>query len=165
MIIKIKCNNSIPIPRIYKKGDWIDLYSSEDIILNHPKINNKEIIFDTKLISLGIQMKLPKGFEALLAPRSSSFKEFGIIQINSPGIIDNSYCGNNDTWKFQVLSLSGTKIKKGDSICQFRIQLSQNASFWQKIKWLFSRKIKFKIVDNLSNNDRGGFGTTNKLKI
>ena len=108
-------------------------------------------------------MELPKGYEAWIAARSSTFKEFGLIQVNTPGIIDNSYNGNEDVWKFQVFSLKETFIEKGDIICQFRIKLSQKASIWQKIKWLFSSKnIKFKIVDNLNNINRGGFGTTGK---
>lgn len=107
-------------------------------------------------------MILPKGFEAHVVPRSSTFKNFKIVQSNSLGIIDNTYSGNDDEWKFPAISLERTVIKKGDRICQFRIQLSQKATIWQKIKWLFTSKIKFEWVDNLDSYSRGGFGSTGK---
>lgn len=163
MIIKIKTHTSNPIPQVYKLGDWIDLRAARDYTFKAPRINKKQIEFDIQKISLGISMELPKGYEAWIAARSSTFKEFGLIQVNTPGIIDNSYNGSEDIWKFQAFSLRDTFIEKGDIICQFRIKLSQKASIWQKIKWLFSSKnIKFKIVDNLNNINRGGFGTTSK---
>ena len=133
--------------------------------LRRHKIDGKEeshrdVKFDFKLIPLGVAMKLPKGFEAVLLPRSSTYKKFGIIQTNSIGVIDNTYCGNNDEWKYPAIALRDTVIKKGDRICQFRIQLSQKATLWQKIKWFLSSGIKIIKVDSLDNNDRGGFGST-----
>ena len=76
------------------------------------------------------------------------------------GVIDNTYCGNNDEWKYPAIALRDTIIKRGDRICQFRIQLSQKATLWQKIKWFLSSGIKIIKVDSLDNNDRGGFGST-----
>ena len=103
---------------------------------------------------------MPDGFEAIVAPRSSTYAHYGIIQSNSIGVIDNSYCGNTDEWKFPAIAFKKTTIPQDDRICQFRIQLKQNATFWQKIKWLFNNKIKFDVVDDLSNTSRGGFGST-----
>ena len=112
------------------------------------------------LIPLGVAMKLPDGFEAIVAPRSSSNAKFEIIQTNSLGVIDNSYQGNNDEWKMPILTTGKCVIKKGDRICQFRIQLSQKATILQKLKWLFSDGIELEFVDNLSKEDRNGFGST-----
>lgn len=156
---------------IIEKGDWIDLYAAEDVELIAPQagvqyeLNGKrfrDVSFDSCLIRLGFAMILPKGFEAHIVPRSSTFKNFKIVQSNSLGIIDNTYSGNDDEWKFPAISLERTVIKKGDRICQFRIQLSQKATIWQKIKWLFTSKIKFEWVDNLDSYSRGGFGSTGK---
>jgi dUTP pyrophosphatase len=112
------------------------------------------------LLDLGIAMQLPKGYEALVVPRSSSYRHFGFIQANSVGIIDNTYCSETDIWKLPILSLSDTTIYEGDRVAQFRIQLSQKASVWQKIKWLFSGKVELVKVDHLCNESRGGIGST-----
>ena len=137
------------------QGDWIDVYANEDIFI--PK-------GEMRLIPLGIAMELPKRYEAHLAPRSSTFKRWGIIQTNHIGIIDNSYSGDNDEWKYPAFCLesrdileteengftkvvSGTWIRKGDKIAQFRIMRTQP-------------KIKFEEVEVLGNEDRGSFGST-----
>lgn len=161
------------IPSIVSKGDWVDLKSNGTIVMAAPQaktlqrhkvngveVSHRDVEFDFKLIPLGIAIKLPKGFEAIIVPRSSTFKNFGIIQSNSQGIIDNSYCGNNDEWKFPAIALRDTIINEGDRICQFRIQLSQKATMWQKLKWFFSSGIKFVEVKSLNSNNRGGFGST-----
>lgn len=138
-IIKIKYHtDGIEISKI-SIGDWIDLRSAEDIVLKEEQF---------KLISLGVSMKLPDGFEAHVVPRSSTFKTWGIIQTNSMGIIDNSYSGNGDIWKFPAYATRDTEIKKGDRICQFRI--------------IEKAKMKIETVDDLGNNNRGGFGSTGK---
>lgn len=156
---------------VISKGDWIDLHTAEDVTISAPqagvqyeKDGNKfrDVTFSNKLIRLGIAMALPKGYEALIVPRSSTFNNFLIIQPNSPGIIDYTFSGNDDEWRLPAIALGSTEIKKGDRICQFRIQLSQKATFWQKIKWLFTSKIEFDWVDQLDNVSRGGFGTTGK---
>jgi dUTP pyrophosphatase len=157
------------------KGDWLDLYSAENKEIEEPKaiklkrvqIDNKTysyrpIVFDTGTISLGIAMKLPKGLEAYILPRSSTYDSYGIMKKNSKGVMDNSYSGNDDIWKFSYIGMKKGTIKKGDKICQFRIQLSQKATVWQKIKWLFVSKIEFVQVDSLTGPNRGGFGTTGK---
>ena len=119
-------------------GDWIDLRSAVDAELWKGGFY---------LISLGISMQLPDGYEAHIVPRSSTFKNWGLIQTNGIGIIDNSYCGNNDIWKFPALATRDTVIHKNDRICQFRIVKKQP-------------DLEFVTVYHLDNKDRGGFGST-----
>lgn len=172
--MKIKVKEIIEgcMPKIIDKGEWIDLRAAEDISFMAPQassrkrktvdgvqVSYRDISFDTKLIKLGIAIELPKGFEAQVLPRSSTPK-LNIFQTNSEGVIDNVYNGNTDEWRFWATALAETSINKGDRICQFRIQLSQKATIWQKLRWLFSRKIELVKVNNLSNSGRGGFGTT-----
>lgn len=121
-----------------KKQNWIDLRASEDVHLEKGNF---------KLIPLGIAMQLPDGYEALIVPRSSTFKNWGIIQTNSMGVIDETYCGDNDQWFFPALAMRETEIHKGDRICQFRIIKHQP-------------DIDFNIVEILNNEDRGGHGST-----
>lgn len=120
------------------QGDWIDLRSAETITLK---------VGDFKLIPLGIAMQLPAGYEAHIVPRSSSFKNWGILQTNSIGIIDNSYCGDNDQWLMSVYATRDTIINQNDRICQFRIVKNQEP-------------VEFITVEHLDNSDRGGFGST-----
>lgn len=155
--IKVKELTEGCMPSIIQNGDWIDLVCAEDMKLN---ITTLEDNLDVKYIPLGIAMQLPKGFEAIVAPRSSTPSKFGIMCANSFGVIDGCYCGNNDEWKFPVIAIRPTFIEKGCRICQFRIQLSQKATLWQKIKWLFSSGVELIKVDNLQENSRGGFGST-----
>lgn len=172
--IKVKEITKGCMPYIIQNGDWIDLVCAEDIKINAPQADTlKEIHFndgsrakyrnvtaDLEYIPLGVAMQLPKGFEAIVAPRSSTPNKFGIMCANSFGVIDGCYCGNNDEWKFPVIAIRPTFIEKGCRICQFRIQLSQKATLWQKIKWLFSSGVELVKVDNLQENNRGGFGST-----
>ena len=120
------------------KGDWIDLRAAETVRLKAGEF---------KLIPLGVAMQLPAGYEAHVCPRSSTFKNFGVIQTNSTGIIDNTYCGDNDQWFFPAFALRDTVINVNDRICQFRIMENQP-------------KIEFNIVESLGNADRGGHGST-----
>ena len=157
------------LPKIIDKGDWIDLKAAESVEFkgpySHPLVGKqrtkRDVEFSSQLINLGIAMELPKGFEAHVVARSSTFKKFGVIQANAIGIIDESYCGNNDIWKFSAIAFRDTKINIGDRICQFRIQPNQFATIWQKLKWLFTSKIELIQVDNLEHQDRNGFGSTN----
>lgn len=150
---------------IIKNGDWIDLKSAEDVHFDAPKVGkligrgDRDVLFDFKYIKLGIAMALPSGYEAELKGRSSLTRKFG-IDMKCSGVMDNSYRGNNDEWLFYAMGLRDTTIHKGDRICQFRVQLNQKATIWQKIKWLFSNKIKFEWVNELEDKDRGGFGST-----
>lgn len=138
-VIKIKYHtDGIEISKI-EIGDWVDLRSAEDVAINRGS---------SKLVSLGVSMKLPDGYEAHVVPRSSTFKTWGILQTNSMGVIDNSYSGNGDIWRFPAYATKDTEIKKGDRICQFRIMKKAN--------------IKLETVNDLGNNNRGGFGTTGK---
>lgn len=135
-------------------GNWVDLVAAEEVVFDKTHVD--------KLISLGIVLQLPKGYEAHLLPRSSTPSKFGITLTHSQGIIDNEYCGPNDIWRFAARSTRKTSIEVGDRICQFRIMLSQQATPWQKFKWLLTTKIVFKKVDTITSKDRGGFGSTGK---
>ena len=142
MLLKIKYfnENIEKLKYIDGKSDWIDLRAAEDITLKAGEF---------KLIPLGIAIALPAGYEAHVVPRSSTFKNFGVIQTNSMGIIDGSYSGDNDQWFFPALAMRDTEIKVNDRICQFRIMEHQPA-------------IEFDEVDHLEGADRGGFGSTGK---
>lgn len=153
----------------YKKGEWIDLKAAETITLHSPQAGTqyerdgkkfRDVNFESALIPLGFSMALPKGFEAILATRSGTYKNYKIIQANAPGVIDESYSGTNDEWKFNVIAFGDCTINAGDRICQFRIQPSQKAKWWQKLRWLFTSRIEFMWVDKLNDKDRGGFGST-----
>lgn len=120
------------------KGDWIDLRLAETVTLKKGEY---------QLLSLGVSIKLPKGYEALVAPRSSTFKNYGIIMANSIGIIDETYCGTNDIWKFPALATRDITIPADTRIAQFRIIKHQP-------------KIEFIIANKLSNSNRGGIGST-----
>lgn len=139
MKIKIKYHDKemAKIQKI-KIGDWIDLRVAEDVEMDQGEY---------KLLSLGVSMQLPEGYEAHVAPRSSTFKNFGIILANSMGIIDESYCGDNDVWRFPAIALRRTTIHKGDRICQFRIVKKMP-------------EVEFVEVETLGNADRGGIGST-----
>lgn len=154
--IKIKLHGPQYLPELIDKGDFVDLrYGGENTVyLNEG---------DYALLRLGVAMKLPKGFEAIIVSRSSTYIRFGIMNPNGFGVIDGSYSGNNDEWKYPALALrDSVAIYTEDRICQFRIQLSQKATAWQKLRWLFSSGIKFVKVDDLGGTDRGGFGSTGK---
>ncbi len=122
------------------KSDWIDLRAAQDVVLKKGEF---------KLIPLGVAMELPRGYEAHVVPRSSTFKNFGIIQTNHQGVIDGSYCGDNDQWFMPVYAVRDTEIHVNDRICQFRIMENQP-------------KIQFDEVAHLENADRGGHGSTGK---
>lgn len=122
---------------LIEKGDWIDMYADEDVEMKSGEF---------KLIHLGVAMKLPDGYEGHLAPRGSTFKKWHIIQANSVGVVDNSYCGPNDWWRFPAIALADTKISRGDKICQFRIVEKQP-------------NVRF-VEGKMTSEDRGGFGST-----
>lgn len=138
------------------KGDWIDLRSAEDL---------EAMKGDLRMISLGVSMDLPPGFEAIIAPRSSSHLNYSFIVPNSIGVIDNAYRGTYDVWKCPALFFQRGTISRGDRICQFKIQLSQKATFWQKLKWLFSDGFEFIEVNYLQEESRGGFGSTGRSVV
>lgn len=172
--IKVKrLNMLLDLPEVTEKGDFIDLRASKGVIMHAPqaetlkrhKVNGKEelhrdVKFDFQLIPLGVAMQLPKGFIAVPVPRSSAYMKYGITQANSIGVIDNSYCGETDEWRFPAIAYRDTIIPEGERICQFEIRLSQKATMWQKLKWLLSSGVKIVEVEHLDNTDRGGFGTT-----
>lgn len=124
-----------------EKGDWIDLRAAETVVLKAGEF---------RLIPLGIGMKLPEGYEAHVVPRSSTFKNFGIIETNSCGIIDESYCGDNDQWFLPAYALRDTMILKNDRICQFRIMEKMPDN------------VEYEEVEYLDSINRGGFGSTGK---
>ena len=140
--LKIKYHNDDLIRlKPLVNGDWVDLRAAEEVSLNAGEF---------KLISLGISVQLPKGYEAHIVPRSSTFMNFGIIQTNHYGVIDESYCGDNDIWKFPAYALRDTKIHINDRICQFRLYEHQPS-------------LELKEVSKLNGQDRGGFGSTGVL--
>ena len=149
-------------PEFIPKGDWVDLRAAETVKFEAPHYppRGRKAIFDSKIVKLGVAMKLPKGYEAVVLPRSGLFKSHPVMVRNSQGVIDNSYSGNNDEWGLPLIALGDTTIDKGERVCQFRIQLSQKATMWQKIKWLFSSSVKIEWVDTLDGVNRGGFGST-----
>ena len=122
------------------KSDWIDLRAAERVALTSGEF---------RLINLGVAMQLPQGYEAHIVPRSSTFKNFGIIQANSMGIVDESYCGPDDWFYFPAIALRDTVIEVNDRICQFRIEKHQPT-------------ITFHEVEQLDNVNRGGIGSTGK---
>ena len=138
--IKYHSNEIQKLEYIDGKSDWIDLRAAEHAVLKKGEF---------KLISLGVSMELPKGYEAVIVPRSSTYKNFGIIQTNHMGVVDESYCGDTDVVKMPALALRDTEINVNDRICQFRIQKHQP-------------RILFEEVKELGNDDRGGIGSTGK---
>jgi dUTP pyrophosphatase len=140
--IKIKYHSSrIDKIKLIQVGNWIDLRTVKDTPMRAG---------DFKIISLGVSMQLPKGYHALIVPRSSTFKKYRILQANGIGVIDESYCGNNDIWSFPAFAVEDTFIPANEIICQFMIIKNMP-------------EVKFTEVQSLSNEDRGGFGSTDGL--
>ncbi len=137
-IIKVKYLKDIQKIERFNVGDWIDLRAAEDVNMKAGEY---------KMIPLGVAMELPKGYEALVAPRSSTFRKYGILLANSVGIIDEAYKGDNDEWNFLAYATKDTKIRKNERICQFRIIQHQPLIHLQE-------------VESLGNADRGGIGST-----
>ena len=127
-----------PLCYVAGKSDWIDLHAAEDVTLKAGEF---------RLIPLGVAIALPEGYEAHIVPRSSTFKNYGILQTNSMGVVDCSYCGDNDQWRMPVYATRDVTIPKGARICQFRIVENQPA-------------LRFTRVESLGGPDRGGFGST-----
>lgn len=138
-VIPIKVHDEeLPTPEHKSYGDWIDLRAAETVEMKQGEF---------RIISLGVSMRLPYGYEAHIIPRSSTFKNFGILLANSYGLIDNSYCGEDDIWGFPAIAMRDTVVHKGDRICQFRIMQKQP-------------KLVFAKVEHLEGKSRGGFGST-----
>jgi len=140
-VIKIKYLRDVKKIERFNVGDWIDLRAAEDMMIHRNEFT---------LIPLGVAMELPKGFEALVVPRSSTFKKYGILMANSVGVIDESYKGDNDEWHFPAVAIRDSFIRKNERICQFRI--IQHQPF-----------IQLNEVDSLGNEDRGGIGSTGRM--
>ena len=141
MEIKVKYHTDITPLEKTEKGDWIDLRAAEDVELKAGEF---------KLISLGVSMELPEGYEAHIIPRSSTFKHWGVIQTNGMGLVDNTYCGDNDIWMFPAFATRDVKIEKNSRICQFKVV--------EKMK-----NVSLKTVDHLNETNRGGFGSSGKV--
>lgn len=140
--IQIKYHNKelVKLRYIDGKSDWIDLRAAEQMFMKKG---------DFRLISLGVSVKLPEGYEMIIAPRSSTFKTFGILQANGIGVVDESYCGDNDVLRFPAYATCDTMIRVNDRICQFRIQKHQPRIFFEEVM-------------HLGDTDRGGFGSTGR---
>ena len=139
--IKIKYVRDILPIEIIDAGDWIDLRCGKDV-----RLKRHEYV----QIPLGVAMELPDGYEAHVIPRSSTFRKYGVLLANSYGLIDGSYCGDNDEWTFPAYAMEETRIPKNERICQFRIVPVQP-------------KVKFEKVETLGNPDRGGLGSTGRI--
>lgn len=140
MVIKIKYLRDIEKIKGIAVGDWIDLRAAEDVAMKAGEY---------RMIPLGVAMELPTGYEALVAPRSSTFRKYGVLLANSIGIIDESYKGDNDEWNFLAYAVRDTIIPKNERICQFRIIEHQPT-------------VMFSEVETLGNPDRGGIGSTGR---
>jgi len=140
--IKVRYDNIENPIKYSDNGDWIDLYTAEDANLKQGEF---------RLISLGVAMELPQGYEANIVPRSSTFGRYGVLQTNSYGVIDSSYCGDEDIWKFPAYATRDVFIPKGTRICQFRINETMRSKLGD---------IEFTPVFTLGNVPRGGFGST-----
>ena len=176
MKIKVLEKTEGCLPVILEKGEWYDLRLAEDVKLKCPQAcklhrrkdkmkdnqedRTRDVIFDSCIVSLGIAAQIPEGYEVNIVPRSSSFKKYGILQTNHFGVVDASYCGEDDIWGMPIVATRAVTIPKGTRIAQFRVNLSQKATIWQKIKWLFSSGVKIQQVDHLDNPNRAGFGST-----
>jgi dUTP pyrophosphatase len=140
MKIKIKYLRDIEKIKEIAVGDWIDLRAAVDVEMKAGEY---------KMIPLGVAMELPKGFEALVAPRSSAFRRYGVLLANSIGVIDESFKGDNDEWNFLAYAIRDTVVPKNERICQFRIIEHQPS-------------VELVEVDTLGNPDRGGIGSTGR---
>ena len=129
-----------PLCYVDGKSDWIDLHVAEDTTLTAGEF---------RLIPLGVAMTLPEGYEAHMVPRSSTFKNYGILQANSMGVVDHTYCGDGDQWYFPAYATRDVFLEKNTRLCQFRIMENQP-------------RLHFQTVDRLEGPDRGGFGSTGK---
>ena len=138
LYIRYLTEDAEPLTYVAGKSDWIDLRAAREIHFEKGQF---------QLIPLGIAVKLPAGYEAHVAPRSSTFKNFGVLVANSFGVIDSSYCGEEDEWRLPILAMRDTVIHKNDRICQFRIVEKQP-------------EIEFEVVEHLRADSRGGFGST-----
>ena len=138
--IKYLSDKIEPLRYIGGKSDWIDLRAAEDIELKAGEF---------RLIPLGIAVRLPEGYEAYVVPRSSLYRNYGIIQANSFGVVDETYCGDNDEWFFPALAMRDTVVHANDRICQFRIMKHQPP-------------LEFVVREHLGDTDRGGFGATGR---
>lgn len=141
--VRIRIRYHTDIDRVEKisQGDWIDLRAAEDVELKAREF---------KMFSLGVSMELPEGYEALCVPRSSTFRKYGVILVNSIGVIDETFCGDGDVWQFLAYAVRDTVIPKNERICQFRIIEHQPP-------------IEFIEVEELGNKDRGGIGSTGRV--
>lgn len=137
-VVKVRYIRQIPKLKWMPGGDWIDLYTGRSVDL-YPG--------DYEKIPLGVAIELPKGYEAIVAPRSSTFERYGILLANGIGIIDEKYCGDNDEWQFPAYATKRITIPAGTRICQFRILKHQP-------------QCSIEAVETLGNADRGGFGST-----
>lgn len=149
----VRTSDEVPKLEVREKGEWVDLALAEELWLSEREF---------KIVSLGIRMQLPKGFEAWIVPRSSTFKKYGILQGNSVGIIDSTYCGKDDIWGFTAYATKAVMIPKGTRLCQFRILPSMRASADDKIQWLNTSGVEFIEEEYLNDSieSRGGFGST-----
>lgn len=176
MKIPVKLYNGQKLPIITKEGDWFDIAVQGPIELKGPiahtakrsrangdDVSIRSVEFFPYALSLNMAMLLPEGFEAVVLPRSSTFNKFWIKLTNGEGVIDNAFRGNGDVWGARLLPFKDITIPDGTRLFQFRIQLSQKATFKQKLKWLFwDGKVEFVEAESLGDKSRGGYGEGTK---
>lgn len=139
MQIKIKYHDTeLERCKVIEQGNWIDLRAAETVYMKKGEF---------KIINLGISIKIRSDYEAYIVPRSSTYKRYGVIQANGIGIIDSSYCGNNDILGFPCIALRDTVIKKNDRICQMRVQKAMG-------------NVQLYETEIMTDENRGGFGST-----
>lgn len=172
------------LPLVSPKGDWIDLRAATDVSMSGPHLNENGVItFENTLVSLGVRMLLPHGLEGDLKPRSGTYNNYHVIQANHVGTVDWPYNGPKDIWKQNLIALGPCAIHGpreateedkqnpkltinegrvcGDRVAQFRVKLSQFATFKDKLRWFFSSGIELVIVDNIDTvSNRSGFSST-----
>lgn len=153
MLIKVKeiTEGCFPVRTNGIKSDCFDLCLAEDVVLKKGQLY---------VAKLGIAMELPRGMVAMVYSRSSCPTKLGIGVANSVGYIDNAYNGDTDEWRLPIIAYKAVNLKKGTRVCQFKVSLSQFATFKQKLKWLFSNKVILKKVEALNNSNRGGIGSS-----
>ena len=183
MKIKVRLHNKNCFPEVY--GNLIDLKSNADYSFSEPYLvkdsMREQLIIDSKTIPLGITIMLPKFFRLNLISRSSMWFKYNLIVGNGIGIIDGDtnlskrirgicvntkadkgYNGERDVLGIKFAALGKANIKEGERVAQIEILPTMDCPWYVWLKWIFNRKIKIEYIDCINNENRGGFGSTNK---
>lgn len=145
----------VNFPKVSSKSEWVDLFTSQECVLNAPQagtlrghdVKHRDVVSEVTYIPLGVSLRLPEGFEAVVALRNPVAKSIGVMPANGIVVFDGNHPANNEQWTYPVVSLRKTSIAKNTRLCQFRIQPSQKATVWQKLRWLLTSGIEFVEID------------------